>query len=379
MKKIVLIPDSFKGTMSSIEVCDILKNSILKFMKTDIISVPVADGGEGSVDAFISALKGEKHFVEVQNPYGENMQGFYGTVYNGKTAIIEMAACAGLPLVENRKDPEKTTTYGVGQLMLNAIEKGCEHIILGLGGSATNDAATGCAVALGVKFFNKDNKEFIPTGGTLIDISKIDTSNINPLLKNIKITIMCDIDNPLYGENGAAYIFGPQKGADEKMVKLLDKGLIHFAKCVEKDLGKDVSTLAGGGAAGGMGAGMNAFFNAELCMGIETVLDTVNFDELITDADLVISGEGRIDGQSARGKVVAGVANRASKKNVPTIAIVGDVSDGFENLYDMGLTAVFSINRLALDFSKVKSRAKKDLASVAEDIFRLIKVIEMKK
>ncbi len=377
MKKIILIPDSFKGTMSSIEVCDILKKSIAKFSNAAVISVPVADGGEGSVDAFLAALSGEKLTATVQNPYGEDMQGFYGIVNGGNTAIIEMAACAGLPLVEDRKDPSKTTTYGVGQLILKALEKNCKEIIIGLGGSSTNDGGTGCAAALGVKFFNADGKEFVPVGGTLKDIDKIDTSGLNPLVKSAKITIMCDIDNPLYGENGAAYIFGPQKGADENMVKELDSGLRHYANCINESLNLDVSTIPGGGAAGGMGAGMNALLGAQLHMGIETVLDTVNFDELLDGADLVISGEGRIDGQSARGKVVAGVANRSSKKNVPTIAIVGDVSDGSEMLYNMGLTAIFSINRLAVDFSKAKTRAKQDLSAVCEDIFRLLKAFNV--
>ncbi len=377
MKKIILIPDSFKGTMSSIEVCDLLEKSIAKFSDAQIISVPVADGGEGSVDAFLAALSGERHTATVQNPYGEDMEGFYGIVNNGNTAIIEMAACAGLPLVENRKDPSKTTTYGVGQLILNALEKNCKEIIIGLGGSSTNDGGTGCAAALGVKFYNSQNEEFIPVGGTLKDIAKIDTSGLTPLAKSAKITIMCDIDNPLYGENGAAYIFGPQKGADINMVKELDFGLRNFAQCINDSLNIDVSTIPGGGAAGGMGAGMNALLGAQLHMGIETVLDTVNFDELLNDADLVISGEGRIDGQSARGKVVAGVANRSCKKNVPTIAIVGDVSDGSEQLYDMGLTAIFSINRLAVDFSKAKIRAKKDLSAVVEDIFRLLKAFKV--
>ncbi len=377
MKKVILIPDSFKGTMSSIEVCELLKKGIAKFSDAEVISVPVADGGEGSVDAFLAALPGKKVTVDVQNPYAENMQGFYGIIDGANTAIIEMAACAGLPLVETRKDPSKTSTYGVGELVKHALESGCNHIILGLGGSCTNDAGTGCAAALGVKFYSADGEEFIPVGGTLKDIAKVDVSHLPQSVKDAKITIMCDIDNPLYGTSGAAYIFGPQKGADENMVKELDSGLIHFAKVVSDCLGVDVSSLPGGGAAGGMGAGMNALLGAQLHMGIETVLDNVGFDDLLDGADLVISGEGRIDGQTAGGKVVAGVARRANRKNVPIIAIVGDVSDGSEKLYDMGLTAIFSINRLAVDFGKAKVRAKQDLSAVAEDIFRLLKAFNI--
>ncbi len=373
MEKVVLIPDSFKGTMSSVEVCDILKGSIAKHSNASVVSVPVADGGEGSVDAFLAALNGKKMFATVKGPYFEDMESFYGIVHEGKTAVIEMAACAGLPLVENRRNPCKTTTYGVGQLIEHAIEAGCNNIILGLGGSCTNDAGAGCAAALGICFINKSNEKFVPTGDTLCDIAKIDISNINPKLKNVNITVMCDIDNPLYGKNGAAHIFGPQKGANEATVELLDKNLIHFAQVVESELAIDIKDLMGGGAAGGMGAGVFALLGGELRMGIETVLDVVGFDELIKDADLVISGEGRIDGQSARGKVVAGIAKRTSAKNVPLIAIVGDVGNGFEQLYNMGLTAIFSINRVAVEFPKAKLRAKADLESVCSDIFRLLK------
>ncbi len=375
MKKIILIPDSFKGTMSSVEVCNILKEGISKFSDANIISVPVADGGEGSVDAFLAALDGEKRYVTVKNPYFEDMKSFYGVLHGGKTAVIEMAACAGLPLVEDRKNPCNTTTYGVGQLMLHAVESGCENIILGLGGSATNDAGAGCAAAVGVRFTNKNGNEFVPVGGTLSEIAHIDIKGISPRIKQANITIMCDIDNPLFGENGAAYIFGPQKGADKDVVKLLDNNLKHFSNIVNNDLNIDVSLLPGGGAAGGMGAGLNAMLGGELHMGIETVLDTVGFDTLISGADLVISGEGRIDGQSARGKVVAGVARRTSAKGIPTIAIVGDVAAGFEQLYGMGLTAIFSINRVAVLYPEAKLRAKQDLASVCEDIFRLLKAL----
>ncbi len=373
MKKIVLIPDSFKGTMSSVEVCDILKQSIAKFSDAKVISVPVADGGEGSVDAFLAALPGEKRYLTVKNPFFEDFESFYGVIHDGKTAVIEMAAAAGLPLVEDRKNPLKTTTFGVGELMLHAVQNGCENIIIGLGGSSTNDGGTGCAAALGVKFKNNVGEQFIPVGGTLNEIESIDLSDVSPLIKKANITIMCDIDNPLHGENGAAYIFAPQKGADEITVEYLDDNLIHFANIIQKDLGTDVSTLPGGGAAGGMGAGICAMLGGKLYMGIETVLDTVGFDQLIDGASLVISGEGRIDGQSARGKVVAGVAKRTACKNVPTIAIVGDVGNGFEQLYDMGLTAIFSINRIAAPFSELKPRAKQDLSAVSDDIFRLLK------
>lgn len=373
MKKILLIPDSFKGTMSSGEICNIMENSIRKtFPSAEIISIPVADGGEGSVDAFLSAVGGEKKFVTVKGPYFEDMEAFYGVIHDGNTAIIEMAACAGLPLVGDNKDPRKTTTYGVGQLVSAALKSGCKKIIMGLGGSATNDAGTGMAVALGVKFINKNGEEFTPVGGTLKEIAHIDISGVDEALRSVEFVTMCDIDNPLYGTTGAAYIFGPQKGATPEIVTELDEGLQHIAKIIETDLSKDVSALKGAGAAGGMGGGMVAFFNSKLQMGIETVLDTVHFDNLINNADMVFSGEGKIDSQSIRGKVVIGVAKRTKAANVPLVAIVGDIGDDIDEAYEKGVSAIFSINRVAVDFKIAKTRAKEDLSLTMDNLMRFI-------
>lgn len=373
MKKIILIPDSFKGTMSSCEICDIMKSAIEKNIKdSQIISVPVADGGEGSVDAFLTAVGGAKRYVAVKGPYFEDTDVYYGIIDNGKTAVIEMATCAGLPLVEGRKNPLKTTTYGVGQLILDAAEYGCEKIILCLGGSCTNDAGAGMASAVGVKFFNNAGAEFVPTGGTLSDIRRISFDGIDNRLKNIKITAMCDIDNPLYGENGAAYVFAPQKGADVSCVEELDRGLIHICSVVKDKTSRDYSQLKGAGAAGGMGFGMAAFLNASLVMGIEVVLDTVKFDELVKDADLVISGEGKIDTQSIRGKVVIGVAKRTKKAGVPLIAVVGDIGDDIEEAYNLGVSGIFSTNRVAVPFSESKKRAKSDMYHTVDNIFRFL-------
>ena len=377
MEKIVLIPDSFKGTMSSVEICEIMSKSIKNlYPDIEIASIPVADGGEGSVEAFLSAMGGEKKSVTVKGPMFEDVDAFFGIIDNGNTAIIEMAACAGLPLVGDNKDPRKTTTFGVGQLILKALNYGCKKIIMGLGGSATNDAGTGAAAALGVKFFNSKNEEFIPVGGTLSEIQKIDLSNINPALKETQIITMCDIDNPLYGETGAAFVFSPQKGATPEIVSELDNGLKHIANIIQKDIGIDVCEIKGGGAAGGMGAGMIAFFNSQLLMGIEAVLDTVNFDTIIKDADMVISGEGKIDSQSIRGKVIIGISKRAKKANVPLVAIVGDIGDNIDAVYDMGVSAIFSINRVAADFKIAKTRAKDDLRLTIDNLMRFIKTIK---
>lgn len=376
MRKYLLIPDSFKGTMSSSEICEIMEKAIkANDPEAAVISIPVADGGEGSVDAFLKAMKGEKITVTVKSPYFDDMEAFYGLIDNGDTAVIEMAACAGLPLVENNPDPSKTTTYGVGQLMEDAIRRGCKKIIMGLGGSCTNDAGTGAAAALGIVFHNKDGKAFIPVGGTLKDIAHIDTTKLIPELKNTELVTMCDIDNPLFGENGAAYIFAPQKGASPNIVKELDDGLRHLDQVIQSELKLQLSDLKGAGAAGGMGCGMVAFFGSTLQMGIETVLDTVKFDELLHDADYVISGEGKIDTQSIRGKVVIGIANRTKKAKVPLIAIVGDIGDGIEEAYEKGVSGIFSINRVAVEYKDAKKRAKQDLYLTVDNLLRFMKVL----
>ena len=372
MKKIILIPDSFKGTMSSAKICAILAGQISDiFPGCETVSIPVADGGEGSVDCFLAALGGEKRLVTVKGPYLEEMEAFYGMLPDG-TAVVEMAACAGLPLVEDRKDPEKTSTYGVGQLLLRAAEDGAKQIIVGLGGSCTNDAGCGAACAAGVRFYNAQGEEFLPVGGTLGEIARIDASGFSPLLKQIPIRTMCDIDNPLYGESGAAAVFAPQKGADSAAVARLDCGLRHFAAQVREHLGIALDTLPGGGAAGGMGAGMSAFFASPLQMGIDTVLETVHFDELLQGADLVFTGEGRLDTQSLRGKVVIGVARRAKLQNVPVIALVGQAEDDIDAAYGEGVTAVFTINRKAQDFSVSRFHSEKNLALTAKNILYLL-------
>ncbi|HQO95224.1 MAG TPA: glycerate kinase [Sedimentibacter sp.] len=374
MNKAVLIPDSFKGTLSSIEICTIISDKIYKhFPHCHVVSIPVADGGEGSVDCFLSALGGEKIVETVSSPYFEDMESFYGLIDD--TAVIEMAACAGLPLVEDRKNPSLTTTYGVGQLIMAAAKKRCKKIIVGLGGSSTNDGGCGAAAAVGVKFYDKKGNEFIPIGKTLIDIDRIDLSHKAKELDNIEIITMCDIDNPMYGPTGAAYIFGPQKGADEKMILELDKGLKNLCDVIERETGKDLKDVPGSGAAGAMGAGMIAFFNSVLQMGIETVLDTVKFDEIIEDADMIFTGEGRIDSQSLRGKVVIGVGKRAKNKNIPVTVIAGGAANNIDDAYDMGVTSIFTINRLPEDFEISRHKSKENLEATIDNILRLIKSV----
>lgn len=375
MKKVIVIPDSFKGTLSSHQICQVIKERTLAYYpQSEVVTVPVADGGEGTVDALLDALYGEKVYLEVQGPFGEPMTAFYGLVNDGKTAVIEIAVCAGLPLVGKKLEPNKTTTYGVGQMMIHAAQNGCTKIIVGLGGSATNDFAVGAAAAAGVRFVNHQGDSFVPTGGTLADVAQIDASELSSQLRGIDIVVMCDIDNPLCGPNGAASIFGPQKGAGPDMVRALDSGLKVVAEVAKRDLKADVADLSGAGAAGGMGGGMVAFFGAKLQMGIEVVLDTVDFETLLQNADLVFTGEGKIDSQSLRGKVVIGVARRAKKANIPVIAIVGDVADCIEAAYTEGVSAIFSINRVAVPFETAKLRSEKDLYHTVDDLMRVLRL-----
>lgn len=373
MEKILLVPDSFKGTLSSRQVCQVMAGQLRRFFpQAQVKSIPVADGGEGSVEAFLAAAGGERRTRTVTGPFGEPVEAFYGILGDGRTAVIEMAACAGLPLAEGRLNPERATTYGVGELLLAAKEAGCTKAILGLGGSCTNDGGAGAAAALGAKFTRADGAAFIPTGGTLGEIAALDVSPVAQALQGMELTAMCDIDNPLYGDAGAAAVFAPQKGADAAMVARLDAGLRHLGQVAARCLGRDFSHLPGAGAAGGLGFGMAAFCGAQLRMGIDAVLDAVGFDSLLPGTDVVFTGEGKIDSQSARGKVVSGVAARCRKAGVPVVAVVGQIDQGFEEMYQQGLTAVFSINRAAQPFAESRFHAGENLALTMENIARLL-------
>ena len=373
MEKILLVPDSFKGTLSSRQVCQVMAGQLRRFFpQAQVKSIPVADGGEGSVEAFLAAAGGERRTRTVTGPVGEPVEAFYGILGDGRTAVIEMAACAGLPLAEGRLNPERATTYGVGELLLAAKEAGCTKAILGLGGSCTNDGGAGAAAALGGKFTRADGAAFIPTGGTLGEIAALDVSPVAQALQGMELTAMCDIDNPLYGDAGAAAVFAPQKGADAAMVARLDAGLRHLGQVATRCLGRDFSHLPGAGAAGGLGFGMAAFCGAQLRMGIDAVLDAVGFDSLLPGTDVVFTGEGKIDSQSAWGKVVSGVAARCRKAGVPVVAVVGQIGQGFEEMYQQGLTAVFSINRAAQPFAESRFHAGENLALTMENIARLL-------
>ena len=374
MKKVIIIPDSFKGTLSAKQICRILKEKVhQQFPACEVVTVPVADGGEGSVDCFLEALGGRKETVQVHGPYMELMEAEYGILSDG-TAVVEMASCAGLPLVEDRKNPKKTTTYGVGELILAAAKAGSKRIITGLGGSCTNDGGCGMAAALGIRFYDAQDREFVPTGGTLKEIRRIDMSRREKLLDQIELLAMCDITNPLTGPEGAAHVFSTQKGADEGMIQELEAGMVHYASILEQTVQiPKIRELPGGGAAGGMGIGMAALLGAKLIPGIQAVLDTVQIDTLAEHADLILTGEGKIDSQSIHGKVLSGIARRGKALGIPVVAIAGGIDrEALPELYRDGLTAAFSINQLPEDFSVSRGKSMENLETEMENLLRLI-------
>ena len=375
MGRYVVVPDSFKGSLSSRQVCRIVDAALHSVEPTcEVCAIPVADGGEGTVETFLTAMGGKLMTAPCHGPYGEERTGFYGLLPDG-TAVIEMAAAAGLPLVGQRRDPEQTTTYGVGELMAAAADAGAKRLILGLGGSATNDAGCGAAAALGVRFLTEQGNPFIPTGATLHKVAHIDCRGLLPAVKAIPVTAMCDIDNPLCGANGAAAVFAPQKGADAAMVRRLDEGLYRLAWVMQSDLGVDVLSLRGGGAAGGMGGGCVAFFGATLQMGIDAVLDAAHFDTLAAGADLVITGEGQLDGQSLRGKVVVGVAHRARALGIPVAALVGSCASGWQKVYDEGVSGVFPICTGPMTLDEAMAQSETNLRAVTENMLRFVRAM----
>lgn len=369
MKKVIIAPDSFKGTMTAKEVCDIIEKCVKKHIPdAQTVCIPMSDGGEGMVESYLSVCGGEHIVANVTDPLGKRINAIYGLLPDG-SAVIEMAACAGLPLVGNQKNPMTATTYGVGEMLLDAQRRGVKRILMGIGGSATNDCGIGMAAALGYTFFDKNKNVVEPKACNMLQIETIK----KPVrMSDLQIIVACDVRNPLYGPTGAAYTFGAQKGANETMMKALDDGLVHMAKVIRRELGIDVSSVPGGGAAGGLGAGLIAFTDAELKPGIEMLLDTVGFDHLLKDAAIVFTGEGRIDWQSVYGKVPIGVAMRAKNKGVPCIALCGLIGKRAEEVYDYGVTAIFSAVNGITDFEGIKKTCKYDLEILADAVVRTV-------
>ncbi len=373
--KVFIATDSFKGSLSSIQAAKRMKEGILRVFPEAVIEYsPVADGGEGTVDTMIAAIGGEIRHHSVMKPNGGYTEAKYGVLSSGK-AVIEMAAASGLPLVSpQERNIMNATTYGAGELIKAALDAGCRNILVGIGGSATNDGGVGMAQALGASFKDKNGKEIGFGGKALAEIVDIDLNGLDERLKETEITVMCDVTNPLYGENGAARIYGPQKGATEEQIKELDEALKNLADVTEKVLGKDFRWIEGAGAAGGLGMGMKAFLNANLKPGIEAIMDASNIDEKIKRADVVVTGEGRIDNQSVCGKVIDGIARRARLYNKPVIAVVGSAESELSDVYAAGIESVEAAICRNMTISYAMNEASTLVADAAERIMRSISV-----
>ena len=357
MKRILIASDSFKGTLSSLDICDIFSNILEKHKDISATYLPLADGGEGSLECVSKVLEGRFIDIDVKGLYFDDIKSHY-YIDKDNNAYIEAASVVGLTLAKEDNNPGLVTTYGMGEQILDAINKGCKNIYVFIGGSASNDGGVGLASALGTKFYNKDNKEFIPVGLTLKDIVRIDNKDTLNLLKGINLTVLSDVKSPLYGIDGAAFKFAKQKGAKEEELPLLDDGLKHLNEIVKKDLKIDMNVV-GSGAAGGLGGGLYAFLDAKIISGIDKVLDIIDFDNKVKDVDLVITGEGKLDRQTFEGKVIAGVSSRCHK-DIALIVGISEVSIDEVNIYYPNIKYIIETNDKHLPFNMVKDNAKED-------------------
>ena len=374
--KIVLAPDSFKGNLTSLQVAAALEKGVKRVLpNANCIKVPMADGGEGTVQSLVDATGGKFIRKKVTGPAGRQVSARYGMLADGKTAVIEMAEASGLPLVtEKQKNPLKTSTYGTGELLLDAAKRGAKTIIIGIGGSATNDGGVGMAQAVGVRFLNSQGKEIkeYGAGGMIDKIANIDMSKLNPIIRKTRIIVACDVNNPLCGKHGASHVFGPQKGATPAMVKTLDANLKHLAQVIKRDLKKNIINMKGAGAAGGLGAGLVAFTKARMKSGIDIVLEATNINKHLKGADLVITGEGRVDFQTAFGKTPSGVARAARRHHVPTVAIGGGITDDANGVFAHGIEGLESACARDMSLEVAIAHSKEHLANAAERVVRLI-------
>jgi glycerate 2-kinase len=368
--KIVIAPDSFKESLSSLEAANAIERGFKSVFPNAVYSkVPMADGGEGTVQSLIDATNGLMKEQVVTGPLGEPVNAFFGLTGDGKTAVIEMAAASGLHLVPtNKRNPLVTSTRGTGELIAAALDLGVKHIIIGIGGSATNDGGAGMVQALGGRLLDESGNDIDPGGGALSKIATIDLTDLDARLKDVQMEVACDVDNPLTGPRGASAIFGPQKGATPEMVELLDQNLSHFANVAERELGKSFRNIAGAGAAGGLGAGLLAFLNADLKRGVDIILEAVNFEDVVKDADIVITGEGRIDSQTIYGKTPIGVAKAAKKYDVPVIGLAGSLSQDCDVVYEHGIDALFSIVPGVIPLSEAFEHAAHYMERTARNI-----------
>lgn len=366
--------DSFKGSLSSGDIIGILEEKMKQVFPDAICKgVAVADGGEGTVDAILSATGGEREYLDVKNPLLDTVRAYYGKV--GDKAIIEMALASGLPLLKpDERNPLYTSTYGTGELIKSALNNGYRDITIAIGGSATNDGGMGAMIALGVRFLDVDGKELAGIGENLAKVASIDISGLHEAVKDTRFTVMCDVNNPLTGERGATYTFAAQKGAGDKELVILEEGMLHYADIIKRDLGVDINDVAGAGAAGGLGAALMVFLKAKLQAGIERVLDLIEFDTLLEDTDICITGEGRIDWQSAHGKVPSGIGNRCKKKNIPAFVIAGGMGKGASDIYEHGIESIMTTVNAPMSVEEAMANARELYADAAERAFRLIKL-----
>ena len=373
--KFLFASDSFKGTITSEQSIRLLTEAAQKiFPGCETYGVPVADGGEGTVDAVVAAVNGTMREVTVKGPLWEETKAAYG-VFQGDSAIIEMAAASGLPMVPvEQRNPLNTTTYGTGELIRDALDAGYRKLTIAIGGSATNDGGMGAMIALGIRFLDENGKELFGVGADLEKVAAIDMSGIHPAIKETTFTVMCDVTNPLTGPDGATYTFGRQKGGTPEILSRLESGMKNYAAVIERTLGRDADHIRGAGAAGGLGAALCVFLHAELKSGIETVLDLIDFDALLDGVDLCITGEGRIDWQSAFGKVPSGVGMRCKKKGIPAVALAGGMGTDADTIYDFGVDSILTTINGAMDIQEACDRAEELYVNAAERLFRMIQV-----
>ena len=372
--KIVIAPDSFKESLTALEVANAIETGFKRiFPNAEYVKLPMADGGEGTVQSLVDATQGRLIETEVTAPLGNQVKSFFGLSGDGKTAIIEMAAASGLHLVPmDKRNPCQTTSFGTGELIKQALDLGVQHIILGIGGSATNDGGAGMLQALGLRLLDKHGQSIGFGGAALSNLAEIQLVDLDPRLQHVQIEVACDVNNPLCGEYGASAIFGPQKGATPEMMKALDAALAHFAEIAERDCGKQIKDQPGAGAAGGMGGGLLLLPNVQLKAGVQIVLDNLKLAEQVKDADLVITGEGRMDAQSILGKTPIGVARTAKQFNKLVIAIVGCLHEDYEVVYEHGIDAVFPIIRNLGDLPTILKQGEQNLISTAQNVARLL-------
>ncbi|ENM5833785.1 glycerate kinase [Vibrio metoecus] len=371
--KVVIAPDSFKESLTAKQVCDAIQAGLARVWNdAKFVAIPVADGGEGTVQSLVDATQGRIVDVNVMGPQGKRVDAFYGILGDNQTAVIEMAAASGLHHVPiTQRDPKLTTSFGTGELMVHALDQGITKLIIGLGGSATNDGGVGMLAALGAQFTNAEGAPIQLTGGGLRELSKVDLSHFDPRLQHCDLLVACDVNNPLCGPKGASAVFGPQKGASPDDVQLLDDALQRFGLLSEQVTGKAVLNSAGAGAAGGMGAALLAYTHATLRPGIEIVLETVQFAHQVCDADVVITGEGRIDSQTVQGKTPMGVAKVAKRFGVPVIALCGCTGDNYQAAYECGIDAIFAAVPRAMSLEEALIESDVNLVDLAENVARL--------